>query len=289
MRLGVILVQKGYAQRNVVEAAIQAVQGELVQSGMADAATAAAVYQAAATQFDAGGPVGSAQQATIFDGSPPIALPKIFDMPTLHDGPGRQGGFNPGSQEETPTVLNHKAVKAKAEDPFASFATGRSLEELNPFANLGAPTGMAKAKITRATQVKQPIPSIDELDAFADVPLPPPPSPGATESKLDIPMPGAGMGSQPGPVVDAFAAAPPMGGRNSGYTQTGVPIGGEADSGSTRMKAREKAQLKRATVKRKPLKKKGGNFPLLVLLMLIGGVAIAGGMFFLLDLMGLLG
>jgi hypothetical protein len=283
-RLGVVLVQKGFVQRLIVEAAITAVLAH-----RATGAPDSDALLAAETQLDAAPVARGFSQATILDASAPIPLPGIFAQATILDdtalllpdihalntiveGPKRfKPGFDPGRQEEVSTVLNQPAIKAP--DPFGSFSTGASIEELNPFAGLGAP-GRPPPKVTRATRVR----AAEQL--------------GPPDSNTDIPVPSADSGPPPGGLAATFLVEEPpetpnpIVSRHSGLTPTGVPIGGEADSGSTRMKAREKAQLQRTRVKkRKRVKKGSGNFPLMLMLMLLGGLAIAAGLYFLLDLM----
>jgi hypothetical protein len=281
MRLGVVLVKLGYVDRGVVERAIVGVRERL--SGQPPA-SAAAQYQAAQTQLD--GPRGPNRG--------------MDEQPTVLDGP--QG---PGAQ--MPTVLNDPSAPPLSPgefDPFSSVSTGRSVEELNPFAMGGPLQGRggggglqggglfnngaavdSHTDIPLPGQQQRPLPSVDELDAFTDVPLPPPPSPGAAEPAPPLPQPMTGAESPFPPLPDGAAVTPF---RSSGFTPTGVPIGGEIETGSTRLRAREKADLQRKKAnKKKRAKKKSSNFSLLVILMLAGGLALAGGFYAIIAYMDL--
>ena len=212
VRLGVILVKMGYADRGIVE---KAIRGVVDQLGGRPASTAGG-YQAAQTQLD--GPGGPVQY--------------LDDQPTILDGHA-----GPGAQMAT--LLNNPydaPLRPPGHDPFASVSTKQSVEELNPFLQRGGQKSAGRASsdldIPLPEQLR-PVPSADELNAFADVPLPPPPSPGAHEM----------FEESAAPVDDEEPAEPQF--RSSGFTAAGVPIGGEIETGSTRLKAREKADLKR--------------------------------------------
>jgi hypothetical protein len=257
MRLGVVLAKKGYVDRHVLEQAVEQVRRTLEGSGE-------------------GSGLGSAPSA-----SPPRAFPAPSGFGPPRDAPDDQPTVldKRTEQDAASTVLNTPQGGLPAQPParapappgpdrfFSGPPTGLSVEELNPFA------GMSNAQIDALNQsgrqnraemmkgVEPPLPALpseDELDAFTDVPLPPPPGKGPVD------LPPAGFGEN----------------RTSGFTPTGVPIGGEADSGSTKMKARDRAELKRVKGKH-TVRKQKGKFPLVLLLVGVVGVALAVGLFFL--------
>lgn len=244
LRLGVVLVKKGYAERGVVEAAIARVRAHL--EGAAGAGGAAQPYRDVPTALEA----------------PPAPPADPDEAPTVIDGP-EPGPPRSTAQDGVDTVLNAPvAAEPPAFDPFDTGpATGLSVEELNPFADV--PLGVGPP--ARAERPPQGVP-----------PRAAPPAPTAGNQpdaagehpparRPEVGMQPASMGSRP----------------TSGFTRSGVPIGGEADSGSTKMKARERSELKRIQQKRRP-RRKQSTTPYLLIGILLAGVGLAVALYFVL-------
>lgn len=181
-------------------------------------------------------------------------------MPTLNVPPGSfppgapfspRGGLTP--QDAIPTLLG---------------AMGDvSVEELNPFAVMGGAPGGAAASAPRANGGL----SVDELNAFDDVPLGPPPSSGGaaidgpSASGEDITLPPSwSPAAQP-------AAAPAEG--------AAAPGGGLPDSGGERpAAAKKKTTLKKAAPE--PARSGGGSSKALIIFVVIALlIAAAAGAF----------
>ncbi|MCO5166909.1 MAG: hypothetical protein M9894_11145 [Planctomycetes bacterium] len=220
MRLGDVLVRKGYVERGALDEAVRAVAGPSgaptaqapAMTGGLDASTRSSALQGRIGGPAPGGvgrmpppPVPSASgriprpTATHATASNPfLAPPEVVDqdaMPTLNVPPG---GLTPGAfpragvQDAIPTLLGAPSEV--------------SVEELNPFAMMANGPGAAASPRPPGHGAQRPPAgalSVDELNAFDDVPLGPPPGGDAAGSHEDITLPPSwsplGQQPQPGP------------------------------------------------------------------------------------------
>lgn len=257
MRLGAVLVRKGYADPAAVDEALRAVggaagpgpgpgnpppTGRLDASGRAPAHQAPQAWTPAPTgwapQPPAVGASGRTPRPTAAHATtsnPFLAPPEAVDqdaMPTLNVPPGglTPGGFpRAGVQDAIPTLLGAPSEV--------------SVEELNPFAVMsngpqgGSPRGPAAPRAGAL--------SVDELNAFDDVPLAPPG--GAAGSHEDITLP-------PSWSPQAQAAAPP-----EPVEQAPAAPGDLPDSGGERAAAPKAAKKDKKTTARASARDGGGG------------------------------
>jgi hypothetical protein len=283
MRLGVVLVRMGYAPRPAVEDAIRMVREQLSMGHPAAPAHMFASGQAPPPGQPAA-PAGPASFGPAYEPDEPptiIGPPEAFRPPDQHYNPfasvrdtaakfqgaplpgapspgGPPLGEPPPGLEDAPTRMGTPAVRAAQDlavsgDELNPFLEGGSAparppsseDDLDPF---GQPRGPEEAP-------SRPLPSIDELDAFSDMPLPPS---GGQEPSAPAP------GAPPAPVRQGGPV------RSSGLTPTGVPVGGQADSDSSNVRAPRKR-------KRAAEAKSGGGSGLLLVVLLLAAVALLGG------------
>jgi hypothetical protein len=289
MRLGVVLVKKNYVERAAVDEALRSLkaaplsqQPQQAQQPPLSASVRMSAPQgppsASYARPTAPSPGASGQMPR--PGGPatnPFApTPGLIDqdaMPTLNVPPGSfppGGPFSPpgrplGPQDAIPTLLGTPSEV--------------SVEELNPFAiagpqlgNVGGPAAgrpQPGAKTTGAPRgLDQGALSLDELNAFDDVPLgPPPSSPGAS-----IPLPGSN---------EDMITMPPSYGAPDGFGPVPAPppsaqgLDALPDSGGERLAApkTKKTGLKKA--EGAGAKSGGGGGAKLLIFFVVGALLVA--------------
>lgn len=283
LRLGVVLVRKNYVDRAAVEDAMRAIgSGSGAHAGLPPGSGSGG--HPASTPSAPGGLAASTRMA-----APPVAPPPMSPgrpgaptdpfqpspayvdqdaMPTLNVPPsfppGSPFSIPPGAtpQDAIPTLLGVSEV---------------SVEELNPFAVMGgappAPGAPPGAPLPGMPGPGVPgLPggngslSVDELNAFADVPLGPPPSPGAVG--VDGPnATGEDITLPPSWSPGGQAAPPPA---------EPAPANDLPDSGGERPAAKPKPKPKKAP---EPAEKAGTNKALIIFVVVAALIAAAAGLF----------
>lgn len=266
VRLGVILVKKGYVERGAVEEALAAVR--------AQAPGAAGV----GSSGRAGRPEPAPAPAPADPFAPPPGGVDQDAMPTLNVGPGGLAalgappvvstpGGGPGPQDAIPTIM--------------------SVDELNPFA--AASTPARKGGGGPPPGHLSPMLSGDELNAFENVPLAPvgsvrgqlSPLAGSTRGA----QPPADFGAGPAPAPAGFdaPAAPGWGAEPAPMTPAGPPGMETPDTtrgpaaGEEHVVAGGKETKKKKTKQPEPAK--GSNLKLVLILLgafVVFGVLILG-------------
>lgn len=274
MRLGVVLVKKNYVERAAVEEGLRAVKAAPLAQQAQQAQqpqpqpllnasgrmTAPSGRQVGASPGASGKMTRPSQPAV----NPFTPSPGHVDqdaMPTLNVPPG---SFPPGGPFSPP---GRPLTPQDAVPTLLGMPSEVSVEELNPFALAAQQQGGGAGQPGRPRAAGAPrgldagVMSLDELNAFDDIPLGPPPIPGASGSNDEITMPpsyGAPEGFGPPP-----AGPPPSAGFDA------LP-----DSGGERAAAPKgkKAGLKKAD--EGGAKKRGGGAKLLIFFV-VGALLVA--------------
>lgn len=268
LRLGVVLLKKGYLDQASIDDAVRAtgVGGPTPPTGPGQTPSGALPRPA----LGASGRVQRPAQPTNPFMATPSAEPIDQDaMPTLNVPPG---SFPPGSPMMTP------GPRHGPQDAIPTILGGQSVEELNPFA-MGAPApppAMASGRTPAREAVPAPAPgqlSRDELNAFDDIPLGPPPSPAAAPQPY-LPAGSAAEGdiTMPPGYTPEGAAAPPPAEESKDPKGSSQPEANLPDSGGEKPAAPKK---KKTTMRQAPPAAKGGGGGRLVIMLVVGAVLIA--------------